>query len=111
MTHSQMQNFNTPQTDKPKKTDPLTIEETQEAADVFFPRFEIVSKMMPEGSTTEDTLKVMENVAKLGHKLRADKAEKDRLDRFGFLKQEDLDRINDTIEKGAPTEAKVSWLD
>ena len=28
---------------------------------------------MPEGSTTEDTLRLLESVAKLGHKQRADK--------------------------------------
>ena len=70
-----------------KKTDPLSIEEMTEAADLFFPRFNVVHSRMPDGSTTEDTLKVMENVAKLGHKLRADKAEEKRKAKFGFNKE------------------------
>jgi len=43
---------------------------------------------MPKGSATEDTLKVMENVAKLGHKLRGDKLEDERKERFGFNKED-----------------------
>ena len=44
----------------PKKYDPLTVEEVTEASDIFFPLFNIVNDRMPEGSTTEDTLKIME---------------------------------------------------
>jgi len=40
---------------------------------------------MPEGSTTEDALKVMETVCKLAHKLREEK----ETDAFGFLKDKD----------------------
>ena len=47
-------------TTTPKKSDPLTHEELSEAADIFFPLFNEVHSRMPEGSTTEDTLKVME---------------------------------------------------
>jgi hypothetical protein len=39
---------------------------------------------MPEGATTEDCLKVMESVAKLGHKNRADRAAKEKDLNFGF---------------------------
>ena len=67
-----------------KKTDPLTVEELTEAADTFFPLFNVVHSRMPDGSTTEDTLKVMESVAKLGHKNRADKKEEERKLKFGF---------------------------
>lgn len=73
----------------PKKTDPLTIEEVTAAADIFFPLFEVVHKLMPKGSTTEDTLKVMEAVAKLGHKERAKKEEKEKELKFGFNKEDD----------------------
>ena len=72
----------------PKKNDPLTTEEITEAADTFFPLFTIVTSRMPEGSSTEDALKVMETVAKLGHKLRADKKEAERKERFGFNKED-----------------------
>ena len=73
----------------PKKNDPLTIEEVSAAADVFFPLFNEVHNRMPKGSSTEDTLKVMEAVAKLGHKFRADKADKEKELAFGFNKKED----------------------
>ena len=67
-----------------KKTDPLTVEELTEAADTFFPLFNVVHSRMPKGSSTEDTLKVMESVAKLGHKNRADKKEEEKSLKFGF---------------------------
>ena len=73
----------------PKKTDPLTVEEVTAASETFFPLFNVVHSRMPEGSRTEDTLKVMEAIAKLGHKTRADVAEKKRKERFGFNKDDD----------------------
>ena len=73
----------------PKKYDPLTLEEIVEASDTFFPLFNEVHSRMPDGSTTEDTLRVMEAVAKLGHKNRADKADKEKSLAFGFNKKED----------------------
>ena len=69
----------------PKKGDPLTEEEMTAAAEIFFPLFNIIHSRMPKGSATEDTLKVMETVAKLGHKNRADKI-KAKTERFGFNK-------------------------
>lgn len=72
----------------PKKNDPLTLDELTEAANVFFPLFNEVHSRMPEGSTTEDTLKVMESVAKLGHKQRADKLLEEKSLAFGFNKDD-----------------------
>ena len=72
----------------PKKYDPLTLEEMTEAAETFFPLFNIIYSRMPEGSSTEDTLRVMESVAKLGHKNRADKTDKEKSLKFGFNKDE-----------------------
>ena len=72
----------------PKKNDPLTVEEMTQAADTFFPLFNIVDSRMPSSATTEDTLKVMETVAKLGHKNRADKADKEKALKFGFNKED-----------------------
>lgn len=63
---------------------PLTPEEVNEAAKQFFPLFDIVLRNMPEGSTTEDTLKVMETVCSLAHKLRAEKEQE--VIPFGFNK-------------------------
>ena len=64
---------------------PLTVDEMKEAAEQFFPLFEVVLREMPEGSKVEDTLKVMENVAKLAHKNRAKKKD----ERFGFNKEKE----------------------
>ena len=74
---------------RPKKSDPLTHDEVAAAADVFFPLFNEVHSRMPEGSTTEDTLRVMESVAKLGHKQRADRLLKEKSMSFGFNKEDD----------------------
>jgi len=68
----------------PDKNAPLTSEEITEAADIFFPLFYIVHKRMPECATTEDTLKVMENVAKLAQKERSKKREEATKLKFGF---------------------------
>ena len=73
----------------PKKSDPLTLEEVTDAANIFFPLFNEVHSRMPEGSTTEDTLKVMEAVAKLGHKTRGEKLLKEKEMKFGFNKDAD----------------------
>jgi hypothetical protein len=63
---------------------PLTPEEVSVAAEQFFPLFEIVRTRMPEGSTTEDTLKVMESICGLAQKLRT---EEEKI-KFGFNKNE-----------------------
>mgnify|MGYP001218036393 CR=1 FL=1 len=70
-------------------TSNLTVEEITAAADIFFPLFEVVYKRMPKGSTIEDTLKVMESVAKLGHKRRADKLLEEKSIAFGFNKDKE----------------------
>ena len=82
-------------TSTPKKGDPLTHEEVADAADIFFPLFNEVHSRMPEGSTTEDTLRVMESVAKLGHKLRADKADEEKAINFGFNKDDEAKENKD----------------
>tara|TARA_R100000027_G_scaffold54004_1_gene42965 strand:+ start:547 stop:777 length:231 start_codon:yes stop_codon:yes gene_type:complete len=65
--------------------DPLTPEEVQEAADRFFPLFDIIHRNMPEGSKTEDALKVMESVCALAHKMRLE--EEESAAPFGFNKK------------------------
>lgn len=60
-----------------------------EAAETFFPLFSVVHKSMPKEATVEDTLKVMESVAKLGHKQRQDKLDKEKAAKFGFNKSDD----------------------
>ena len=73
--------------------DPLTPEEVQAAADKFFPLFDIILKNMPEGSKTEDCLKVMESVCGLAQKMRL---EKDSDGPFGFNKKTE-ERADGTI--------------
>ena len=75
----------------PNKNDPLTTEEMTEAAEVFMPLFDVVFSRMPEGTKVEDCLKVMESVAKLGHKQRADKADEEKKLKFGFNKTQEID--------------------
>ena len=74
----------------PKKNDPLTVEEMTEAADIFMPLYRVVADQLPK-ATVEDVLKVMESVAKLGHKRRADKLLDEKSIEFGFNKKEDAD--------------------
>lgn len=62
---------------------PLTPEEVKKAADQFFPLFEIILNGMPENSTIEDSLKVMETICTLAHKNRAEEQKSD----FGFNKK------------------------
>ena len=66
-------------------TKPLTEDEVQKAAEQFFPLFNIVRNRMPNNSTTEDTLKVMESVCGLAHKLRI---EEEKI-KFGFNKKQE----------------------
>lgn len=69
---------------------PLTLEEVQEAADIFLPLFEeVFSRLkiasMGRNPTIEDTLKVMEQVCKLAQQQRV----QTKLDRFGFNKEKE----------------------
>jgi len=76
-----------------KASDPLTVEEVTAAAELFFPLFSVVRGNMPEGSSTEDAIKVMESVCSLAHKLRAEKKEEEKesgeIPAFGFNKKAD----------------------
>ena len=40
---------------------------------------------MPEGASTEDTLKVMEHIATLAHRLRKEKKKEKAQERFGLV--------------------------
>ena len=71
---------------KPKPTDPLTLDEVKEAADIFFPLFQHIDQRLPMNSTMEDKLRVMESVCSLAQKLRMNKEEKSE-GPFGFNKK------------------------
>jgi len=75
-------------TPKIKKNDPLTVAEMTEAAAVFMPLYKVIHDQLDK-PTVEDTLKVMEAVAKLGHKLRGDKLLKEKEMAFGFNKSDE----------------------
>jgi len=67
---------------------PLTLEEVQEAADIFLPLYEEVYqrlKCIQSNPSIEDTLKVMENICKLAQQQRV----QTKLDRFGFNKEQE----------------------
>ena len=67
---------------------PLTLEEVQEATDIFLPLYELVRQRLcgvHQNPSVEDTLKVMENICKLAQQQRA----QTKLDRFGFNKGEE----------------------
>jgi hypothetical protein len=83
-------------------TKPLTVEEVEEAAEQFFPLFDIVRNQMPVEATIEDTLKVMETVCTLAQKLRAEK--ESQAQPFGFNKKlnEDGAPIIDSPEEAPP---------
>ena len=71
----------------PNKNEPLTVEEMTEAAEIFMPLYQVVASQLPK-ATVEDVLKVMESVAKLGHKRRQDKRLEEQTMKFGFNKED-----------------------
>ena len=71
---------------------PLSPEEVQTAAEKFFPLVDIVHRNMPENSKVEDTLRVMESVCGLAHKLRA---QEETGGPFGFNKKEETETENE----------------
>ena len=77
---------------------PLTPEEVADAADQFFPLFDIVHRQMPENSNVEDTLKVMESVCGLAHKLRM-QSDTDKAGPFGFNKKVETDEDSSSNEE------------
>lgn len=68
-----------------KDTDPISPEEMKTAADQFFPLLKIVHFGMPAGASTEETLKVMEHVATLAHRMRKQKNKDKAKERFGLV--------------------------
>ena len=69
--------------------EPLTLEEVQEAADIFLPLFEEVHGRLRSSSqeypSIEETLKVMEQICKLAQQQRT----QTKIDRFGFNKEKE----------------------
>ena len=59
-----------------RKTTHLPWKRWTEAAEIFMPLYRVVADQLPK-ATVEDVLKVMESVAKLGHKRRGDKSRRE----------------------------------
>lgn len=68
------------------RMDPLSPKEVEAAADLFFESYNIVDSRMPQGSSVEDTIKIMEQVNKIASKLRSEQEKEERDARLGFCK-------------------------
>ena len=73
---------------------PLTPAEVKEAADTFFPLFDIVQRSKPENCTVEDTLKGLETGCNLAHRNR----DEEKIAAFGFLKDDEEEGSTDSTE-------------
>lgn len=71
----------------PKPTDPLTVEEVQEASELFFELFNIVLDQAPEGTSIEDAIRLSESIFGYAHKLRAIDRQEQESTPFGFNKK------------------------
>lgn len=69
------------------KSKPLTVEEVTEAADMFMERYQVIADRLGKLAKVADVLAVMENVCNLGHHLRKEREEEERLDKFGFNRE------------------------
>jgi len=76
---------------------PLTLEELEEASEIFFPRFNMILERMPEKATIQDTLNVMEKVLKLGHKQRHDR---EKVKEFSFGRLRKIGFIQSNVKTG-----------
>jgi len=64
---------------------PITLDEYKEVAEEFFPKYDFVASRLPNETKTEDILKVMESLAGLVMKKRAEKKKVS----LGFNKEKD----------------------
>ena len=73
---------------KPKKTDPLTVEEVTAVCDTFFELFdEVLLRCENRGASIEAAIKISESIFDCAHKVRAiDAKEKSARTGFGFNK-------------------------
>ena len=64
---------------------PITVEDYKEVSDEFFDKFNYVAERLPKGASAEDVIKIMQQLAGLVAKKRAEK----RTGTIGFMKEED----------------------
>ncbi len=68
---------------------PLTLEEVKAASDKWVPLYKHVRGKLPDGASVEETLLVMDRIAKLATHMRAMKERDERDARFGFNKNQE----------------------
>ena len=62
---------------------PITLDEYKEAGEEFFPKFFYVAKELGEGTKAEDVLKIMESLAGVSMRKKAE----NKVGPFGFNKK------------------------
>ena len=68
---------------------PITVEDYKEVSDEFFAKYNFVAERLADGARAEDVIKIMQNLAGLVTKKRAE----ERTTGIGFL-QEDITNDN-----------------
>ena len=68
---------------------PLNLEEVKAACDQWVPLYKHVRGKLPAGTSIEETLLVMDQIAKLAAHMRATKEKDERDARFGFHKNQE----------------------
>ena len=65
---------------------PITVEDYKEVADDFFDKYNFVAERLPENTRAEDVIKIMQNLAGLVAKKRAES----KVGTIGFIKDEEI---------------------
>ena len=64
---------------------PITVEDYKDVADDFFDKYNFVEERLPDGARAEDVMKIMQNLAGLVAKKRAES----KVGTIGFMKEEE----------------------
>jgi len=68
----------------------ITVEDYKEVSKEFFDKYNFVAEQLPDGARAEDIIKIMQNLAGLVTKQRAES----RIAGIGFLKEDITDDDN-----------------
>ena len=77
---------------------PVTLEEYKEVSPEFFPKYEYVREQLPEGSSTEDVLRIMETLSMLAMKKRAEETKPNVI---GFNREIDDGQTEEEGQEGS----------
>ena len=69
---------------------PITVEDYQEVSEEFFAKYNFVAERLADGARAEDVIKIMQNLAGLVTKKRAE----ERTTGIGFLKEDNTNDDN-----------------